>query len=461
MTNSPELDAEVQRIHTRDPRRHPRPAHTKSIMAWRRLAQHSLLRNSAFLISTTTSTSLLGYLYWWAAARTASPSSVGLATGVVSALGLTAQVGTLGARYLAIQMLPSLEGRAWPVLLWKMVTWTAAVSFGAAIAVAAALARLSANFAALQRPALLIAFCLGAALTAAATVIDGALISLRRSSLQFLRNLIQAITKLILLVVPWLVTRNQSAEVIVWTWVGALLISVCAGMAVLLPPAARLWPRWGDLNPRPFFSQWRLLAGNLATSMSALLPIYAFPVMVVAYLDAEQNAYYYLTWSASAAFLMISPAIANALFAETSAATEVRKQVRVATVAILALLLPATVGIILLAHPLLSVFGHEYAERGTALLRINAVAAFPDAVTNIYIALMLARRQVSRAALVNFAIGLAAIGGAALTLRTLGINAVGWSWLGAQTLGVLVMLVSLRRSRRSQRSRTATAAAQA
>jgi O-antigen/teichoic acid export membrane protein len=459
MTNSPELDAEVGSVPT--PRPHPGPAQPKPIMAWRRLAQHSLLRNSAFLISTTASTSLLGYLYWWTAARTASTSSVGLATGVVSALGLTAQVGTLGARYLAIQVLPSLEGRAWPVLLWKMVTWTAAVSFGAAMAVAAALPLLSSNFAALQRPTLLIAFCLGAALTAAATVVDGALISLRRSGLQFLRNLIHAVAKLILLVVPWLVTRHQSAEVIVWTWVVALLISVGAGMVVLLPPAARLWPRWGDLDPRPFFRQWRLLAGNLATSMSALLPIYAFPVMVVAYLDAEQNAYYYITWSVSAAFLMISPAIANALFAETSAAIEVRRQVRVAAAAILALLLPATAVVIVLAHPLLSVFGQEYAERGTALLRINAIAAFPDAVTNIYIALMLARRRVRRAALVNFSIGLAAIGGAALLLRPLGINAVGWSWLGAQVLGVLVMLVSLRRSRKSQRSRTAAAAAPA
>ena len=40
------------------------------------------------------------------------------------ALGLTAHVGTLGARQLALQILPSLRGRAWSGQLWRMVTWT-------------------------------------------------------------------------------------------------------------------------------------------------------------------------------------------------------------------------------------------------------------------------------------------------------------------------------------------------
>ena len=143
--------------------------------------------------------------------------------------------------------------------------------------------------------------------------------------------------------------------------------------------------------------------------------------------------------------------------AETSAAIDVQRQVRVAATAILALLLPITIAVILLAHPILSAFGEGYAEHGTALLRINAIAAFPDAITNIYIALMLARRNVRKATLVNFAIGLAAIGGVALTLRPLGINAVGWSWLGAQALGVLVMVVLLSLDRTNRRTRPVAA----
>jgi O-antigen/teichoic acid export membrane protein len=428
--------------------------------SWRRLFEHSLLRNGAFLIATTISTSVLGYLYWWAAAHTASTSSVGLATGVVSALTLTAQVGTMGAKHLAIQILPSLQGRAWSMSLWRMVTWTGAVSFCAAVAVGWLLPLLSPHFDALRRPPLLMAFCLGAALTASANVVDAALISLRRSNLQFLRNSIFGVVKLALLALLWLVTRDQSAVVIVWTWVGGLLVAVGAALSVILPAPVRLWPRFRDLDPRPFFRQWRLLAGNFASSTGSLLPVYACPVLVVALLDAEHNAYYFIAWSVSAAFLMISSAIAQALFAETSTASEARQQVRVAAIAILVLLVPITAAVMLLAHPLLSLFGPEYAEHGVALLRINALAAYPDAITAVYIALMLASRRVTRAAVVNLVIGVATVGCAAVTLRTLGINAVGWSWLAAQVLGVLVMVLYMRRdsgSRRQYRDVAATA----
>jgi O-antigen/teichoic acid export membrane protein len=200
------------------------------------------------------------------------------------------------------------------------------------------------------------------------------------------------------------------------------------------------------MDPRLFFRQWRLLAGNFASSTGSLLPVYACPVLVVALLDSEHNAYYFIAWSVSAAFLMIASAIAQALFAETTTESDVRHQVRLAAIATLVLLVPATLLVSLLAHPLLSLFGPEYAEHGVALLRINALAAYPDAITNIYISLMLARRNVTRAAVVNLVIGVATVAFSAFTLRDLGINAVGWSWLAAQVLGVMVMSVYMRRS---------------
>jgi O-antigen/teichoic acid export membrane protein len=213
----------------------------------------------------------------------------------------------------------------------------------------------------------------------------------------------------------------------------------------------RFSPRFGDLAPAPFFRQWRLLAGNLASGMGSLLPVHAFPILVVALLDAEHNAYYFIAWSVSAAFFMISPAVSHALLAEVSTSRAAQRQIRMAAVAIFVLLVPATTLAILLARPLLGLFGPEYAEHGTSLVRIYAVAAFPDAITNIYVAVLLARRRVSRAAVVNLVMGAVAVVGAAVTLPLLGIDAVGWSWLCAQVLGVLMMLFFLRRGDETDR----------
>jgi O-antigen/teichoic acid export membrane protein len=71
------------------------------------------------------------------------------------------------------------------------------------------------------------------------------------------------------------------------------------------------------------------------------------------------------------------------------------------------------------------------------LLRICALGALPDAVTNAYVAVRQAQRRLRAAVGLNFAMAGIALVGAAFLMPHWGINGVGWAWTGAQTLGAL------------------------
>jgi O-antigen/teichoic acid export membrane protein len=200
------------------------------------------------------------------------------------------------------------------------------------------------------------------------------------------------------------------------------------------------------------WSSRRLLAGNLLNGVGAFLPMYVFPILVVGLLNATENAHFFFTWSISAIFFMISASISQALLAENSSTRDERRQVKLAGAAIIGLLVPMTALAALFAPHLLGIFGADYASHGVTLLRLLAIAAYPDAITNVYVAVLLARRQPGRAASLNVAIGLTAVLGAAATLPLLGINAVAWSWMAGQVLGVVVIAFRFRAWRLTTRT---------
>jgi O-antigen/teichoic acid export membrane protein len=65
-----------------------------------------MLVNTGSLVGTTTVTSVLGFVYWWLAARQFSPEAVGLSSASVSAMTLLATGCVLGLGTLLVGELP-------------------------------------------------------------------------------------------------------------------------------------------------------------------------------------------------------------------------------------------------------------------------------------------------------------------------------------------------------------------
>src|SRR5438132_14361150 len=70
-----------------------------------------ILVNAGSLVGTTAVTSMLGFVYWWLAARQYPPEAVGFASAAISAMTLLGTFAMLGLGTLLLGELPQQLGR--------------------------------------------------------------------------------------------------------------------------------------------------------------------------------------------------------------------------------------------------------------------------------------------------------------------------------------------------------------
>src|SRR5581483_6130404 len=158
-----------------------------------------LAGNSLSLIATQLVTSVLGAAYWWYAARHFSPTAVGVAGAAVSAMLLLGSIANLGLGTLMMGELPRMKADRTAFILACLAATTLAgtlLGLGASF-VAPFVAH---DLAPLRHGTVNIAvFTAGCAATAAATVLDQALIGLFRGRVQLWRNTFFSLVKLVAL----------------------------------------------------------------------------------------------------------------------------------------------------------------------------------------------------------------------------------------------------------------------
>ena len=97
----------------------------------------------------------------------------------------------------------------------------------------------------------------------------------------------------------------------------------------------------------------------------------------------------------------------------------------------------------------MSIFGPSYAANGQELFKIYAIAAIPDATTNIYISVLRVQRRLRFAAVLNIGMAVITLSLAWILLPVFGINGAGWAFLISQTAGTLTAGVDFLRLRSS------------
>jgi O-antigen/teichoic acid export membrane protein len=142
-----------------------------------------------------------------------------------------------------------------------------------------------------------------------------------------------------------------------------------------------------------------------------------------------------------AAFFMVSPSVAQAVFAEgVRARSDLRSVVIKALRVITVLLAPAIVVMIVGGRFILGLFGASYAAAGYGLLILLAISALPDAVSNVAVVIFRVTQRLGRSSAVNLGILVVTLIGAWVLMPRLGIAGVGVAWLGAQTIGAIASL---------------------
>jgi O-antigen/teichoic acid export membrane protein len=252
---------------------------------------------------------------------------------------------------------------------------------------------------------------------------------------------------------------------LVEAWVASTVLGICVGAAWLVPrmglgrqPALHPRRRAGVIllgfrrRRRRRSRHRRSLAapsagsvghwlGQHLTSAGGILIPLVLPILVVFRLGVTQNAYFYITEMMGAAFFMVSPSVASAVFAEgVRAHSDLRRLVGRALRVIAVLLTPAIAVMIVGGKVILGLFGTSYATAGYKLLILLAIAALPDAISNVAVVICRVRRRLGYSTILNLGILVMTLAGAWILMPKLGIAGVGVAWLAAQTLGAIASL---------------------
>jgi O-antigen/teichoic acid export membrane protein len=383
----------------------------------------SLLGTIGTLIASTGVTSGLGVAFWWLAAHRASLGAVGNGAAAVSAMTLAGTFGMIG---LNTALIPHLARRTrdGDGLLAAGLSAAALVSgvLAAGLWLAALLA--GGRFASyLHTGPEALVFIGGSALTGASLVLDEALLGLLGGAPQLWRNSAFAVAKLAALAGFTALWHDQLGTSILTAWVAGTALSLAVAATVLRLRGVRLLsrPRWAVLRGIGGAS-----ARNTWLNNALQAPGLAGPMLVTGLLGAEHGGAFYVAYTALAIATMLPFHFTTALYAANAAdpgglAAKLRFTLRVC-------LLGGVAGVPLMvvaAHPVLHVFGAQYAARATLPLIVMAASYFGSVLKNHYVALLRIADEITTAAVyatVTGVIRLAAMAVGGLAGGLLGVS---------------------------------------
>lgn len=418
------------------------PAPSIARRLWLRWERDNLLRNTTFIMATTIVNGAVGYVYWIAAARVGDPAEIGIATSLIAILFLTSMATNLGIGPALIQALPgAADDRRWSCLVnVAVLAGLVAGVAGSAVALLFLPALVPQVSATLRQPATAALFVLGAGVFTATQYLDCAFVSERRGGRMLTRNIAFALAKLLLLLAPYAVVGRVTAGTIVGSFVLGSALSLAIGFVQLRGLPHTYQPTLAGAGQALRSLRGSLAAHHLAW-FGANVPQYVLPSLVVVRLSATSNAFFSMAWTVGGVFFMISPAVGGALFVEGSdGGHTLGRGTRKSALLIAGALGPSMMVFLLFGSEIMRLFGHEYAGATVTLLRLLVISAVPDAVTNVYTAVLRVQGRLRMAAVLNVGIAVFALAGAWMLLPTHGIAGAGWAWIGAQLAGCVLVV---------------------
>lgn len=418
-----------------------------SLFQWLK-TNSSLLSNAASLVGSTGVTSVLGFAYWWLAARQFSPAAVGFASAALSAMTLLGTFGILGLGTLLVGELPRHKGLEAPIISTALIL-VGGVSLVLGCIFAFFASYISPNLQSLGTDAgNVIQFALGVSFTAITLVLDQALIGILQGGLQLWRNALFAGVKLTALFILGLWLTKATGLTLYATWTVGNVVSLLALAGVALRKGIR--PGKNLLPQFRFLHKLGLEAiKHHALNLTLQAPTLLLPIIVTIALSTTMNAWFYIAWNLSSLGNIIAYSLTVALYAVSAAQPWVlARKLRLTLGLAFASCALITLVFLFGTQQVLSFFGHNYAEQAAWSLRILSVEALPFIIKTHYVAIRRIHGQVAPATLITIATGLLEVGGATLGVYLGGLTGLSLGWFSAMCIEAACMLPAVYQSAR-------------
>ncbi|WP_409464758.1 lipopolysaccharide biosynthesis protein [Amycolatopsis sp. GA6-003] len=402
-----------------------------------RLKSDPLVRNSFFLMATTALGAGSGFVFWIVVARLYPPAEVGLASSLLSAVTLLSYFSGLGLSSSLVRYLPTASSRAAHVSSALTAVAVTGTVLGAGFALVAPfvspeLAFLSGSF-----PQVVL-FALLAMAVAQNLLTDSVFVASRAAKYNLLLN--GVLMSAVKIALPIVFVGAGAIGVFLSSTVASAVAAVASVLVIRRRLRIPVRPR---VHPATLRSTLAYSLGNYASSCLNLVPLLVIPLLVLRSLGPEASAAYFVAFQIANFVNAVPFAVGEALFAEGSHEQEdLKRLAKRSALLILAIVLPAVGVAVVLAKPVLALFGASYAAEARNCLVVLAVSALAVAFTTWSGFLLKVTRQLPALNLSNVVYAAVTVGLAALGAQR-GLVWIAAAWGAGNLASGLVAVAAL------------------
>ena len=387
-----------------------------------RLTKDPLYRNSFFMAFTSIFNAGCGFFFWMIAARLYTVEEVGLATALISSLGLILLFSRLGFDFSIIRFFPTNDKAK--VFGTSLVVTTIA-SLLVAVIFIFLVELISPSLVFLKCPAYAIAFLLVVVVNSISAITGNAFVADRKADNYLFQNLFMAFR------IPLLIPLVTLGIFGIFSSVGlSYLIASLFGMLSLKRTLNVIRPNLDTnfVSRSIKFGSWNYVSNILSTAPTLILPL-----MILKMLGEAEAAKYYIAFTIGNLVLIIPNSVGTSLFVEGSHGEGLKKSVMRAGKASIVLLAPTVFALFIFGDRLLGFISGVYVEAFN-FLRILVLSSFLVMIYSLFIPIQNIRMRVESIAKLNLIRFALLLGLSYIFIPKFGILGVGYGWMISYTL---------------------------
>lgn len=385
-----------------------------------------LYKNSLFLMASRILNAACGFIFWIIAARFYSVEDVGIATALISSLGLVILFSRFGFDLTIIRFINSNDKAN---VINTCLTTTTIFSILAGVIYIGNADIFSKSLLFIQKPEYSAIFLVFVIMNSIVSITGSTFIALRNSGQVFYQNVLLALR--IPLLIPLI-------------FMGSFGIFGALGLAYLFSAlfAFFLLKKFMQfsfkIDMRFIRESFEFSSGNYISNILAAVPALIMPILILNISGEAEAARYFIAFSIGNMVLIIPDALSTSFFVEVSYGKSLKNSLMRAGVAIFSFLVPATLILIFYGKFLLGLIGKDYID-AYELLKILALSSLFVAVYSLFIPIQNIRMKVMSVLKLNLLRFLLLLGLSYFFILRLGILGVGYAWM--ITYGILNLVI--------------------
>jgi O-antigen/teichoic acid export membrane protein len=390
----------------------------------------SFVHNSLFIMLSSISGAGFGFIFWMLAAKYYSPENVGIATALISAMGLLVLLSKLGIDFSIISFFP-IKDKSELFSTSIIVTTIAVILLGLIFIFGIDI--FSPELSILKNPVNIIIFLIVLSINSITTFSGISFIALRKAKYHSIQSMINGFRILFLIILI------GGGAMSIFNSIGlSFFISLIFSFFFLKRSGIEIK---FTIDFTFLKESFHFSAGNYFINMFMVGSTTILPILTLNTLGAENAAYYFISYSIASLLYMIPNSAGLSLFVEGSNGESMKKTAIKSMTIIYLLLIPSILILYFFGGIILKVISIEYSAKCIELLQLIVLSYLFQGVNHTYFAIRRIQKKIFNLTILTGLYFILILGLSYIFMLMFGLNGIGYAWIASN--GILFLLIGL------------------